>query len=118
MRIYISKMLVKQIVEKDIRPALAEIGVKLVHSIKTSMVPGFGRTYRSGGGVHIASIPGQPPSPWSGRLRDSITYQTTFGDKIGVGAAAKSSDAIKKPKRAMGGHALSVGSNGESALAM
>lgn len=34
--------------------------------------PGRGRTYRRGGVVHVASAPGDPPAPDTGRLRASI----------------------------------------------
>jgi len=117
-KVFINKALMVQLVEGDVRPALAEIGAKIVSDVRESMVPGTGRTYKHKGRVHTASAAGRPPSPDSGKLRDSITFHTNFGDQSRVGPMANSGDAIKKPKRAMGGYVVSVGSNVHYALAM
>ena len=105
-------------VEKGVREGLIETGMRLVEDIRKSMIPGTGKTYKWKGGSHTSSEPGQPPSPLTYRLHDSISYATTFGDKSGVGARAEDGDAIKEPKRAMGGYAVSVGSNAPYALSL
>jgi len=114
----LDKKALNMMVEENVREALKITGAGLVKIVKDSMQPGSGRVYKVKGQEHIASSPGQPPAPWSGRLRDSITYHTNFGDKSELGPAAKATDAIGKPKRAMGGYAVSVGSNTPYALTM
>ena len=108
-------------VEQVSRAALIDVGRFMVSDIRRSMAAAGkgGRKYRISKGVtHQASAPGQPPSPFSGRLHDSISYQTNWGDKSGVGPAAKYSDKIGRPSRAMGGYVVSVGSNVPYALSL
>jgi len=118
MKTFINNPLLKAMVSTEVRSALVEVGTKIVSNVRESMVPGSWRSYKVKGVIHVASAPGKPPAPWSHRLHDSITYRTTFGDKSSLGPRAKSSDAIKEPKRAMGGHAVSIGSNAPYALSM
>lgn len=116
MKIEISKTLITKIAEENIRTALIITGQKLVTKIRDSMVAGTGMIYTIKGETHFASSPGRPPAPWTGRLKDSITYHTNFGDRSATGPAARSEDAINKPQQAMGGYVVSVGSNVEYAL--
>lgn len=125
-KVTIHKALLLNEVEKGVREALIETGIRLVAKIRDSMAPGTGKVYKWKGGVHIASAPGQPPAPFSRRLYNSITYHTTFGDKsdpILTGGFYEpgddpKDDGVKKPQRAMGGYSVVVGSNVPYALAL
>lgn len=118
LKININKAAILKEVELGVKEALIKTGIVLVAKIRTSMSPGTGKTYKWKGGVHTASAPGQPPSPFSRRLHDSITYHTTFGDKSEVGSQAHQADAVGKPKRSMGGYSVVVGSNVEYARSL
>ena len=114
----INRTELNKIVEGNIRTALIIAGQGLVTYIRNSMAPGTGKKYTRDGEVHFASVAGKPPAPWTGRLRDSITYQTNFGDKCAPGPTAQSGDVVGKPKPAMGGYVVTVGSNVDYALTM
>lgn len=117
-KLNIDKRALTKKVEGNIRTALIISGQGLVTYIRESMVPGTHKKYDIDGSIHMSSSPGSPPSPRSGKLRDSITYQTNFGDKCATGPMASPADAVGKPKRAMGGYVVSVGSNVSYALSM
>ena len=107
-------------VNDNIREALIDVGGDLVDKIRDSMVPGHGRRYKRRRhmiyNVHFSSAPGRPPAPWTYRLRDSIMFHSSFGDKSIMGPAAKRNDGIKRPCGAMDAHIVSVGTNVEYAL--
>ncbi len=52
--------------------------------IKASMATAkHGRVYtKPGGGIHVASAPGEPPAIWSGKLRDSIDIRYSMGGLV------------------------------------
>jgi hypothetical protein len=105
-------------VEKNVRVALSDVGKKITDRVVSSMGPGAGRKVKIDGRIHTRSLPGQPPAPFTSRLRDSITFRTNFGDKSTVGTNAKQSDAIRQPKPAMGGYVVSIGTNVPYALSL
>ena len=118
-RVHINKIAMIQMVERNTKTAFNKIGAGLVEKVRSSMSAGSGKTYKRKGELpHVASSPGRPPAPWSGRLHDSITFRTSFGQKSSMGGRAKPGDEINEPKGAMGGYALSVGSNVPYALSM
>jgi len=116
MRIEINKQAIITLAESNIRTALIITGQTLVTKIRNSMVMGTGIIYTRKGETHYASAPGRPPAPWTERLRDSITYQTNWGDRCATGPSASASDAVGKPQQAMGGYVVSVGTNVDYAL--
>jgi len=111
-------------VERNIRSSLVEIGQNLVDEIKGIMQPGSGNVYirLPGPRIHRASIAGEPPAPDYWRLKDSITYKTTFGDgnEMGSndpgGSESTPSDAINSPRKTPNQYAVSVGTNVDYAL--
>lgn len=104
--------------EMNIRTALMIIGVNLVAEIRASMVGGFGKVYKKKGVEHRASAPGQPPSPETARLQDSIMYTTTFGDKSEVGSKAQIGDGLDDVTKENDEHFVTVGTNVPYALAL
>lgn len=115
-KVSINKKAIDAIVEKNVRQALVGIGTGLVKKIRNSMVPGTGKSYKIKNTIHIASMPGKPPSPFTYRLHDSITFQSNFGDKSNLGPSAQSGDGVGRPKRTMGGYVVTVGSKVPYAL--
>ena len=105
-------------VNNNIRNGLKEIGQDMVRLIRSSMVPGYGKVYKTKKGIHLASSPGSPPAPLTYRLHDSITYATTFGDKSKPGPRAQSDDFVGVPKKEVSVHTLSVGTSAPYGLAM
>jgi len=79
---------------KDLESALVRVGKNLVDDVRESMTAGSGRKYNVGGKSHQASAAGEPPSPITGRLRDSVMYTTNFGRKSRMGGAAWASDEL------------------------
>lgn len=116
MRLEFNKGLVKTLVEQNTKAAFIEIGEKMVNNIRNSMQPGSGRKYkRPGGRIHIASVAGKPPAKDYGKLAESISYATSFGDK-GGGSNDSGVDGINTPKVGAKYYTLSVGSNSPYAL--
>ena len=69
-------------------PALAS-AIVLVDLIKQLLSqPGGGRQYRRGGVTHTASLPGDPPAPDTGRLRNAVGFQITGPGRVGIGVEA------------------------------
>jgi len=117
-RFTLSRSMVKGIVDAGVKGSLIDVGEKLVTKIRGSMVAGSYRRYKFKGKVHYSSMPLTPPSPISYRLRDSITYATSFGIKSQVGPAAGAGDGINEPNGSDQEMVLSIGSNVEYALSM
>lgn len=106
-------------IEGNVRVGLILAGKGIVELVRASMAAsGGGRTYKTKFGIHTASGPGMPPAPQTWRLHDSIAYHTNFGDSSPVGPRADKGDKISKPKRAMGGYVVSIGSNVPYALSL
>lgn len=64
-----------------VRPALEDTGVEVVNEVRRSMASTRrdpSRRYRRGTRVHIASAPGQPPAPDTGRLTSSYGWRLKF----------------------------------------
>jgi len=105
---------VKQVMKQRQSVALRKAGAFLEGEIKKSMVKGDYKPYKRGGKIHLSASPGRPPAVDTGRLRASITWQTsdgygssvkgwTGGGRSGgqtwVGKAGPG-DAVKKPTTA------------------
>ena len=118
MKVIISKQRINDLVNGNVRRALVDVGESLVDSIRGSMWFGLGKKYKYKGKIHFASSPGMPPTILSGRLHDSITYATTFGDTSPIGNRAQSGDGVSKPMASIDEHILVIGSNVPYALAL
>ena len=105
-------------VERNVSIALNEVGKGLVEYIRNSMAPGGGKVYKYKTRSHQASAPSQPPSPESGRLKDSITWATSFGTRSNPGGSAQPGDGVGKPETVVGFQSVVVGSNVPYALSM
>jgi len=116
-RFNLNKALLRKQVESNVRIALVISGTNLTRTIKASMIPGGGGKVTYKGRMHVRSSPNQPPSPMSGRLRDSVHYITSFGVKSPLGPMAKKTDRLSQPKET-GAMVVSVGTNAEYALAI
>lgn len=78
--------------------ALRMAGAHLERMIKLSMVQGTGKEYEVGGKKVRRSAPGKPPAVDTGRLRSSITWQTSDGHgSTPTGPAAQSEDKVSTP---------------------
>lgn len=72
-------------------PAVAS-AIVLVDLIKQILSqPGGGRLYRRGGVTHQASLPGDPPAPDTGNLRQSVGFQISGPGRVGIGVGAGAS---------------------------
>lgn len=61
-----------------VRPALADTGIEITNEVRQSMASTRrdpSRAYRRGRRVHLASQPGQPPAPDTGRLMSSYSWR-------------------------------------------
>ena len=116
------KKLVLASANQNINTALNKVGKILVDSIRGSMISGKGRRYKYGYGGgrrgHIAALPGDPPAPYTGRLRDSIMYVVNnSGDKSSMGPNALRSDELHVSSRiSRTTHTVTVGTSVPYAL--
>jgi len=115
-KVIFRKYQIKAQVNKNISKAFDVIGKKMVRRVRSSMKPGSGFTYLRvdpGGRVrtHRASSPGEPPAPDTVRLKDSITYASSLGQKSTVGSRAFPNDGIKQPSSKVGEMVLAWGSD-------
>jgi len=140
-RVTLSKDKLRRAVAGRLRESLINIGSDLVTDVKDSMVNfsastaglrsraqvasgrtnarGSGRVYMIKGVRHRSSPPGSPPAPFTHRLKDSIMFYTSFGDRSNQGPAVQRGDNIKKPKGNMWTkHLVVVGTNVPYAAAL
>lgn len=76
--------LVLQAGEHAVRPALADTGIEIVNEVRQSMAStrrDSSRMYRRGRKIHVASAPGSPPAPDTGRLTSSYGFRLSRGAK-------------------------------------
>ena len=118
MSLTFDKSALRRAVNFRIRESLVKIGSELVGDIRDSMISQHsagvmrtrsevrqgkragkvGKLYKIAGKLHRASPPGSPPAPFSHRLKDSIMFHTSYGDKSEMGPAALREDALNKPQ--------------------
>jgi len=73
----------EQAVERGVRAATIEAKNLTIDMLNQ---PGTGRAYRRGSVVHVASAPGDPPAPDTGRLKNSTQSEVfrSVGGALGV----------------------------------
>ncbi len=95
--------------------ALHASGAHLERTMKLSMKKGTGKVYVKKSVKHRASAEGEPPAVDLGRLRASITWQTSDGRGSTPDAKAQPNDGMGQPFAAFGEIVCVVGTSVEYA---